>query len=515
MVSAAKAAAEEVAQLAREIRTITRAVVMFLSVGVALLGLSQGWRSWPLPVLFALGLFLAGVLVGFLFGIPKVASNPNASPAESGAYDQAARRRLNPNTNLEQISDWLTKIIVGLGLVNLGKIGPLVTRFCVVISPAFHFWTSVAPLAVTIYFPVLGFTSGYLITRLYLSGLFHRADTQLDHLREQTIEEASALQEVISQKASASAGAVDLSTLKTDALLQSDKILREKPESQYSHKDWSVRAFAAYAEKKPALAAEYFGRAAQAAAQTRDATPKEAARYTLNRGTLLEEIGEPQKAIEAFDEVIRRFKGASDPELREAVANAMFNKAGSLAAERRYEEAIQVYDEMIERYTEPEMRSRVTAAMINEAGVLAKLGRTEAALKFADELFTRYKDVEDPATQLQLISALINKGETLGNSGEWKMALSVFDEILARCKDSPNPLIGSMLVQVLMDKAVTLGRLGQRSQAETILTALISKQSDSGVKPVDELIAKAREYLRLPEESWQYPDVGWEMPASE
>jgi hypothetical protein len=28
------------------------------------------------------------------------------------------------NSNLEEISDWLTKILVGLGLIELGRIGP-------------------------------------------------------------------------------------------------------------------------------------------------------------------------------------------------------------------------------------------------------------------------------------------------------------------------------------------------------------------------------------------------------
>jgi CheY-like chemotaxis protein len=170
--------------LTRQITDIGVGVLFFLLLGVLLLALSQGW-NWQLPVLIALGVFLAGALIGFLFGIPKVASAA-AKQQNQSTNGQAsdAPRILNVNTNLEDISDWLTKIIVGLGLVELRNIPAGVLRFANVTGPAFHSSGSVAPVAVAIYFPVLGFTSGYLLTRLYLSTLIGRADVQLTRFRQ-------------------------------------------------------------------------------------------------------------------------------------------------------------------------------------------------------------------------------------------------------------------------------------------------------------------------------------------
>src|SRR4051812_34381069 len=45
----------------------------------------------------------SGVGIGFLFGIPK---------SRQRIPDQSGRPLYDPNTNLEDISDWLTKIIV-------------------------------------------------------------------------------------------------------------------------------------------------------------------------------------------------------------------------------------------------------------------------------------------------------------------------------------------------------------------------------------------------------------------
>jgi hypothetical protein len=58
-----------------------------------------------LAVTSALGI---GALVGFLFGIPRALATEQ--PEGRLGFEQ--------NTNLEQVSDWLTKIIVGVGLVE-------------------------------------------------------------------------------------------------------------------------------------------------------------------------------------------------------------------------------------------------------------------------------------------------------------------------------------------------------------------------------------------------------------
>ncbi len=50
--------------------------------------------------------WLAGTVLGFLFGVPRVRA---AEPVSDADIPQTS---VVPNTNLEQISDWLTKIIV-------------------------------------------------------------------------------------------------------------------------------------------------------------------------------------------------------------------------------------------------------------------------------------------------------------------------------------------------------------------------------------------------------------------
>jgi CheY-like chemotaxis protein len=140
-----------------------------------------------LGILWSLGCMILGAIIGFLFGIPRVlqqdavplpvqgagAGNPTDPTNSSPAYRQQV------NTNLEQISDWLTKIIVGIGLVELRRLPELLKRASVFIANGLSPVEQNMSIAggIIVYFVIIGFLSGYTVTRIYLAGAFKRADT--------------------------------------------------------------------------------------------------------------------------------------------------------------------------------------------------------------------------------------------------------------------------------------------------------------------------------------------------
>jgi hypothetical protein len=127
-----------------------------------------------------------GALLGFIFGIPRAPKSPpqaSRSPQTSGASAGSADakmspeddRRFTPNTNLEEISDWLTKILVGAGLVQLAVLPAQLKR----LADFFHAsmpLTSEAALMIILNFFVLGFMGSYLLTRLFLTEAFQTVE---------------------------------------------------------------------------------------------------------------------------------------------------------------------------------------------------------------------------------------------------------------------------------------------------------------------------------------------------
>jgi hypothetical protein len=127
-------------------------------------------------VLIACASFLVGVLLGFIFGIPRALQSQSQNPGDAGPT-------YHVNTNLEQISDWLTKIIVGVSLVELGRVPELVKKLGTYLSTCLGELCKSPSVAVVVVvlFVVLGFLAGYLLTRLYLTGAFRRAETPPQH----------------------------------------------------------------------------------------------------------------------------------------------------------------------------------------------------------------------------------------------------------------------------------------------------------------------------------------------
>ncbi|MBI2300066.1 MAG: response regulator [Armatimonadetes bacterium] len=132
--------------------------------------------------LWAAAFLVAGALTGFLFGVPKV--DPAVAPSDPAP----ARPRLRVNTNLEQFSDWLTKTIVGLGLVEVRRLDDYFDRIVTSLAPGFGgagAGGGVLAGAVVVLFFTLGFLLGYLETRLFLGEEFRKSDERTAGLLDQ------------------------------------------------------------------------------------------------------------------------------------------------------------------------------------------------------------------------------------------------------------------------------------------------------------------------------------------
>ena len=148
--------------------------------------------AFAVSFLLAGSCLLIGGLIGFLFGIPRALqgqSDEAASKEESdkdkdlSPEEKAQRRRMSlyrANTNLEQISDWLTKILVGVGLTQIADAPGELLAAAKYLGPALGGGDGAERLAVGImlYFPTAGFFFGYLWTRLFLAGALARADLE-------------------------------------------------------------------------------------------------------------------------------------------------------------------------------------------------------------------------------------------------------------------------------------------------------------------------------------------------
>jgi len=151
--------------------------ILFGFIGMlTIIGYGLSTRSVGSCLIWAISSLIAGIAIGFLFGIPKILQGSQSTGEDKNDLDY----KLHVNTNLTEISDWLTKIIVGLGLVKLTKLPPYLASMALSFSDGIPVKDKKAAMTVgygtIIFFSVLGFLFGYLITRLFLSKAFVIAD---------------------------------------------------------------------------------------------------------------------------------------------------------------------------------------------------------------------------------------------------------------------------------------------------------------------------------------------------
>jgi hypothetical protein len=142
---------------------------------------SIGTDSRVLPSL-SVGLLIAcaatmiGILIGFIFGVPFSREPDGAQPASVSPGS-----RYRANTSLEQIADWLTKMIVGVGLVEIKNAPSYLLRVSRVLAKGLGtgLGDQVLVLSTMIYFSLCGFLFGFLWARIYLRRWFTEADAEL------------------------------------------------------------------------------------------------------------------------------------------------------------------------------------------------------------------------------------------------------------------------------------------------------------------------------------------------
>lgn len=119
-------------------------------------------------LLIAFAAFISGYFLGTLFGMPK------RNNAQDSNYAL--------NNSLVEISEWLTKIIVGLGLINLKQIPGYMKKFGAFVQETTGVTDgsiNIFSISIVIFFSLFGLYIGYNYMRLVLSRQYKDEDDNL------------------------------------------------------------------------------------------------------------------------------------------------------------------------------------------------------------------------------------------------------------------------------------------------------------------------------------------------
>lgn len=275
---------DQKAPIAPEVRTGMQLLGWSMLLGLATVPVyalysadrSQILVAWSVGSLLCGAAALTGVLLGFLFGIPRTQqTGGNRAPAPANAIDAlppaAGTDRpaqpvatgsqttlppsvsYHPNTNLEEISDWLTKILVGVGLTQIDAIRTgffeLTRQAALGLGQQPH--GQIYAAALIAFSIVPGFLYGFLWTRLFLPKGMRDADQEALGALAQSVQQASREVKDFKQQIGLDTAALNLVSRQLNPQLpaveqeQLDEALRlASPPTrvQAFNKAWKVRA---------------------------------------------------------------------------------------------------------------------------------------------------------------------------------------------------------------------------------------------------------------------------------
>ena len=142
-------------------------------------------------------------------------------------------------------------------------------------------------------------------------------------------------------------------------------------------------------------------------------------------------------AIDAYDELDRRFGTDDHPPVRERVASALVNRAVVLGRRDGDTAEIDAYDELDRRFgtdDHPPVREQVARALFNRAVVLGRRDGDTAAIDAYDELDRRFGTDDHPPVREQVARALFNEGSIRICAGQAAQA----DQLFSRALDAPS-----------------------------------------------------------------------------
>jgi hypothetical protein len=186
--------------------TLIATINLFIVCGLVIVTFytAASARGWAGAMIWSCAFLIIGGAAGFLFGLPRLAGDHKTTslqspqsvggnqPQQSSGSPSLSSHSMSiqpasitvqsQQSPIEQMADWLTKTIVGVALVNLKQIPGQLHELSGVVArsikdeatfPAYGPSTSFS-LGLIIYFTMVGFLCGYLITQMFLLDYVNR-----------------------------------------------------------------------------------------------------------------------------------------------------------------------------------------------------------------------------------------------------------------------------------------------------------------------------------------------------
>ena len=193
----------------------------------------------------------------------------------------------------------------------------------------------------------------------------------------------------------------------------------------------------------------------------------------LDEARELCDAGQFDAAFAVCDDIVSDFGGDDDPEIAEAVAEALLFKGQALGELELFEDEVEAYNEIGKLYgsnESPDVVAQVGRACFNTAVAVSQMATADESLATYDLFIKRYQSNEIPEIQEQVARAFLNVALIMRHTSRLDDALSAFENLIGRYGTHKSPGIAASVVNALASKAgleLELGKLDSAIESAT------------------------------------------------
>ena len=186
------------------------------------------------------------------------------------------------------------------------------------------------------------------------------------------------------------------------------------------------------------------------------------ARALVCTGHIHHQRGKSEAAIAATATVVRFFGSSGAPELQELVAWSLTLQGVWRIESSEFELAITAFEIVVERFGSSdtsELQKQVAWALLFKCISQLELDEFEAAAATSDILIERFGSCDTPELQEQVAWALLYKGLLQFHLEEFKMAVATYDKVFERFGSCDTPKLQQLAAHALIAKCIGQKRL--------------------------------------------------------
>ena len=225
------------------------------------------------------------------------------------------------------------------------------------------------------------------------------------------------------------------------------------------------------------------------------------------KGAALRRLDRPDEAIDVYDDLIVRFSDSDFPVLRGRADAALSEKVFVLLLSGRYDEAIVVANAAVGRLGASADPDALAIAVLNLGGALANEQRFEEAISVYDALIEQIGDTPVPALRFRVILAINNKVEALMALGRDDEATDAHEQMLdtfgdevprafadAASRNKYDEDAKAIVAGMLLKEALSLAELDHKREALVSVEHLIERFGNEDGPDFERVLQIAHEF---------------------